>query len=314
MEHFILLPISLTLFDGEAAAVQGEANQAETQSASGGSRRGKNAGGERVVYGRQPEAGLQEGSDAGSEEENAAGAAEPADRRAEFERLISEDFKDLFTERTQQIIDRRFKAAKEAERRLEAAGPVLDMLMEKYGVQDGDLSRLTQAVEEDSAYWEEEAEEAGMTVEQFKAVKRLQRENEQLRRLQAQQRNREQAETQLRDWNGQAEEMLKNYPGFDLAGECRNPEFLSMLKAGVPVRHAYEVLHMEDIKHSLARSVAKTAENSVVQNIRAKGVRPPEVGSSSQGGITVKSDVSKLSRRDREEIARRVARGEEIKF
>ena len=71
---------------------------------------------------------------------------------------------------------------------------------------------------------------------------------------------------------------------------------------------------MDDIKTSAARQAAREAEKQVVDGIRAKGARPPENGTAAQSAFTVKGDVSKLTRKDREEIARRAARGEKITF
>ena len=90
--------------------------------------------------------------------------------------------------------------------------------------------------------------------------------------------------------------------------------FLSLLKAGVPVAHAYEVVHMEEIKTSVAEHTARQTEKQVVDGIRAKGARPMENGTSAQSAFTVKDDPAKWSRKDRAEVARRVAKGETIKL
>ena len=79
-------------------------------------------------------------------------------------------------------------------------------------------------------------------------------------------------------------------------------------------KKAYEVAHLDTIKGGIAQQTAAKTERAVVENIRAKGNRPAENGVGSGSGITVKNDVSKLSRQDRQEIARRVARGENIRF
>ena len=87
-----------------------------------------------------------------------------------------------------------------------------------------------------------------------------------------------------------------------------------MLKAGVPVQHAYEVIHMDEIKAGVAQSTARQTEKQVVDGIRAKGNRPAENGTSSQSAFTVKDDPHKWTKQDRAEVARRVARGETIKL
>ena len=72
-------------------------------------------------------------------------------------------------------------------------------------------------------------------------------------------------------------------------------------------------VHLGDGVLDLAAQ-AKATEKQVVDGIRAKGARPQENGTTSQGAFIVKDDVSKLSKRDRAEIIRRAARGEHIEF
>jgi hypothetical protein len=59
---------------------------------------------------------------------------------------------------------------------------------------------------------------------------------------------------------------------------------------------------------------AKKVEQNLTNKIIANGARPSENGNSSQGASVTKSDVSALTKADRAEIARRVARGEKISF
>ena len=109
--------------------------------------------------------------------------------------------------------------------------------------------------------------------------------------------------------------MLKGkYPQFDLQLEAQNDQFVRMLRSGVPMEHAYRVMHMDEILGDSVRAMAQQTEQRVVNNVRARGSRPAENGTSSQGAFTYKDDVSKLTRKDRAEIAKRVARGETIRF
>ena len=55
-------------------------------------------------------------------------------------------------------------------------------------------------------------------------------------------------------------------------------------------------------------------EQKLTNKIIAQGQRPTENGISSQSATVVKSDVSQLTKADRDEIRRRVARGEKISF
>lgn len=325
MQTMTLMPVMLDLFDGGvgaaasgdgAGAAAGEA-QAGTQAIPGSSRRGKQSGGETVVYGRQPDAEVStESPDAGGESTTDTQTTSDTleDRKARYREMLDGEFKDIHTEETQRLINQRFKETKQLQEALAAQGPVVDMLMSRYKIQNGDMQALAQAIENDSAYWSEAAEEAGMSVEQFKNYQRMQRENEALRRYQQMRQGEESVNRQMQVWHQEAEAIKETYPGFDFATECQNPQFLSMLKNGIPVQHAYEVTHLDDIKNGVARDASKQTERNVVEGIRNKGSRPAENGASTQSGVVVKSDVSKLTKADRMEIARRAARGEMISF
>ena len=96
-KRFILLPVSLNLFDGGAAApaAGGEGgaagNPAETNNTPGSSRQAKKAGDlSNVRYGKQPEAALS--PDAGGEQGAKAPVAEPTpeEKRAKWDELVKD--------------------------------------------------------------------------------------------------------------------------------------------------------------------------------------------------------------------------------
>ena len=328
-----LLDIDLRLFDGGAGAAAPGAGDGSDGGSQGGSkatpgptRRGKSGEFDNVIFGKQdapaetggdpaPEGGAKP-SAAGKDREGdvTATSSTAEDRRRAFHELISGEFKDVYTEETQRLIDRRFRETKNLERQAARQQPVIDMLMQRYKIADGDLGKLAAAIEDDSAYWSEAAEEAGMSVEQYKQFQKLQRENAALLQAQRIRQNQQAAQQQLQKWYSEGEQVKAVYPGFDLAAESKNPQFLAMLKAGVPVQHAYEVIHMDEIKAGVAQHTARRTEKQVVDGIRAKGSRPAENGTSSQSAFTVKDDPSKWTKKDRAEVARRVARGESIKL
>lgn len=332
-----ILRVDLRLFDGGAGAAAngagegaGNGNQGENQqTAPGSTRRGNQtpAGHRRgsgeysnVKFGKQDQpasaGGQQAAPPAAGEETRKQGVETTSDalenKRRAYRAMVDGEFKDQYTEDTQRIIDRRFRETKNLETQLSQQQPILEMLMQRYQIGDGDLSKLTQAIENDDAYWSEAAEEAGMSVEQYKQFQKLQRDNAALLKAQRMRQGEEAAQRQLQRWYGEAEQVKSLYPSFDLNAEVKDQRFLSMLKAGVPVQHAYEVIHMEEIKAGVAQMQAQATEKQVVAGIRAKGARPQENGTSAQSAFTVKDDPSKWSKKDRAEVARRVARGETI--
>ena len=176
------------------------------------------------------------------------------------------------------------------------------------------MKKLQAAIEEDNSYWQEAADKEGLTVEQYKAMNKLQRENAELQKLRQRQQGEQQAQAQLARWMQEAEGMKELYPGFDLRTEIQNRDFQGLLKSGVPVQKAYELMHMEEIKQAAARNAAQTASAQMQANLKAKQSRPSENGTSSKSAAIVKNDVHSLSRDDRAEAVRRAMRGEKISF
>lgn len=242
------------------------------------------------------------------------GTDAPEARRSEFERLIQGDYKDLFSERVQAIIDRRFRETKNLQAQAERSKPILDMLSAKYGVTDGDMDKLAKAIDGDDSYYAEEAARKGLTVAQLKEIRTMERENAQLKAAKQEAERRQEADKVYSDWISQADQLKTVYPAFDLNAEVKNPDFMKMLRSGVSVKAAYQAAHMDDIMGGAMQYTARKIQEQTVNSIRTRAGRPAENGLASQPGVVVKNDVSRLTSNDRREIARRAARGEQIQF
>ena len=287
---------------------------------SGSSRRSKSGEFDNVVFGKQ-EGTTSDGSTSLEAEGNPTGAGKTdvsttsntlEERRKAYNDLINGEYKDLDQERFQQVFDRRFKRVKGMEADLAAQKPILDKLMARYGVDD--VAKLDKALTEDTEYWERVAEEKGMTVEQYHAMQKLERENEELRAIRQRQIGQQQFQQQIDKWYQEADKVKELYPSFDFKTEAQNPEFLSLLRNGNTVEHAYKVLHFDELTQDAARVAAQTADAQAQARIKQKASRPSENGTSSKSAVIVKNDVANLTRRERAEIARRVARGDTITF
>ena len=243
--------------------------------------------------------------------------AEPVvtpDKGLEFEKLIKGDYKDEYDKRVQNIIQQRLKGSKETVEKYNSLVPTLELLARKYGVDASDINALNKAIEDDDAYYEDEALEKGVTVEQLKAIKKMEKENAELKRQMQEKANKEQAEREVAAWMQQAQDAQRTFPGLDLATELKNPQFLGLLKSGVGVETAYFAIHHTELVPQAMQFAAKQVEQKVTNRILANGNRPTENGATSNSPAQVKSDVSLLTKADRAEIARRVARGEKIRF
>lgn len=269
-----------------------------------------------VQYGKAPDAEAAQQQGAVAQKESAQPAEVDPDKA--FEALIKGEYKDAFAKRTQRIIDDRFKQTKGLEAQVQQMEPMLQMLAERYGVEDAkDLKAIMKAMEDDDGYYEEEAARRDIPVSQLKQMKQMERENEQFRRAQAEQERQQNADRIYQGWMQQSEQVKQTYGGFDLRSEIGNPEtgerFVGLLRSGVDVKTAYEVIHKDEIMGGAMAYAAQQAEKRVTDSIRARGMRPTENGSSGNAAAVVrKADVNTWTRKDRDEVARRVMRGERI--
>lgn len=310
MKHFNIIPmLNLQLFADGGAAAGGDGGTAQGQgvTAEAASQQTKGASLADVKYGIQPE----ETAPAAEVQKE---TAEPTDLNAEFEALVKGKFKAQYDARVQDTIQKRLKGSKETADKLKAVSPILEMMGKKYGVDASDISALTKAIEDDDSYYEAEAMERDMSVSQLKAIKKVERENAQLSRQLKESQDREKADRLHAVWLQQEQAAKQVYPSFNMEAELQNPEFVNLITNNVDVKTAYEVLHRDEIIPAAMQFAAQAVEQNIAKKIAANGVRPSENGMGSQASAVVKSDVSKLTKMDIDEIARRVARGERVTF
>lgn len=265
-----------------------------------------------VKYGIQPENQPEQPA-------QAAPQAQQIDRNAEFEKLIKGEYKDLYDAKVQDTVKRRLRGTQDTVDRYQALTPMLQMLGKKYGIapdENGnfDAAALNSAIENDDSYYEAEAQAQGMSVQQFKQMRKMELENAELRRQMQQKHSDEEAKRIFSQWMEQSEQVKRVYPSFDLKSELENPKFAGLLKAGIDVRSAFEVVHKDEIIPSAMQFAAKTVEQKIANNVIANAQRPTENGNNAQAAAVIKSDVSKLTKADRQECIRRALRGEKISF
>ena len=262
-------------------------------------------------------------SGAGAQGKGGDSSASPqndkSEGRASFDELIKGEYKADFDARVQEIIGKRFKTAKAAEETLAKLEPMLDRLADRYGVQRGqdgsfDLDALIQAEGKDDAWLEEQAAEQGMSVDTFKMVYELQQEKARRDRQEAEDLEERQRRAAFENLVRQHEEAKKIYPGFDLRQELQNPAFVRLTGVGIDARTAYEIIHKDEIMGAGMQYAAQTAAAKVAASIASGQRRPTENGlGSANTGQTVRIlDPKTLTKEQREEIKRRVRRGEKI--
>ena len=257
-----------------------------------------------VKYGKQEEAVPAAGDQ----------TVQADDRKAKFEALIKGEYKDLYDERIQDTIQKRLKGQAEIVGKYKSLSPVLDLLESKYGVNAGDAEALAKAIEEDESFYEDEALERGLTVAQVKEIRKMQRENAQLKAQMERVNTKEQADRLYAAWMEQSEQVKQIYPSFDLQTELQNEQFRALLRSNVPIQTAFEVLHKDEIIPAAMNVTAKKIQEKTANDIRSGQRRPAEGAMGGRSAVVTKSDVSQLTKADRAEINRRVARGEKIVF
>lgn len=308
-----LYPINLQLFaEGGGAAGAGGTGASGTGS-------GAMAEGVPATPGKgvksNPLADVKYGIQDDGSAQAAAGQGNVADeRQSRFEALIKGEFKDLYDARVQDTIQKRLKASKEKTDRYDALTPTLDLLARKYGVDPTDAEALAKAIEEDDSYYEDEALEKGISVEQLKSIRKMERENAELKRQMQEQSMHEEADRIYAGWMQESAALKQVYPGFSLETELQNPRFVDLLRSNIDVRTAYEVLHKDEIIPAAMQFTAQQVEQKLTNRIMAGQGRPQENGLGGRASAVIKSDVSQLSKADRQEIIRRVQRGEKIRF
>ena len=305
-----------------AAATGAQAAAAQVSGANLHSAKSGDQGKPTVLYGKQPastseNAGVENISDAGGEESKTSTKTTSntlEERRAEFNRLINGEFKDQFSERMQDIINKRFKESRQMEERLQKQSGLMNILSQKYGVDASDIDGLSKAIDEDDAFFEEAAAKAGLSVSQYKEMSRLRAENEAMRQSQQQKDAQAAAQQQMAVWMRDAEAVKAKFPQFDFRAELQNEAFGRLLKAGIPVEQAYTVLHQEELMKNAMAVTANNVAAATADNIRARGNRPQENGASPAPGTIIKSDVNSLTKEDRKNIVRLVRQGAHIQF
>jgi len=240
--------------------------------------------------------------------------SESTDKNAEFEKLIKGDYKEQFEQRIKENLKRRFKESSSLKAKVSQSDEIINMLKIRYGISDGGMDKIADALRNDNGYINKEADEMGIPPETLKRIKELEFENKSMKMQMEQEKRDTKMHTTINSWINDANELVKDYPDFDLEREAQNPNFAGLLRAGVSLKDAYFATHHRDILNSAMEKASLDASVKLADSIRARGMRPSENGLSGQSTAIIKTDVSKLTPKERADIARRVREGEEISF
>lgn len=275
-------------------------------------------------------AGTATGAEAGSNSqsatgnnnaEGAAGSTTGAESTAEqsqvetFDDLIKGRYKQDFDAKVQSIINKRFKGAREAEASMNKLSQGISALGTYYGLDAESpdfLDKLNSRIMDDEKLYEKEAAESGMNVNDVKRIRRMEMENKALK-LQS---RRDAEERQMQEFYSgvikQVPDVQKVYPQFDIDTEMANEQFFNLVRNGVGLRNAYEVIHGSELQAARDAIIAQKAQEQLSNSVRANGMRPNEVNHNSAPDFG--RDIKNMTRAEVKQIIRRAERGEVVKF
>lgn len=263
----------------------------------------------------EPEAG--EDTAEGEEQDGAAdkSGTDPEAHRKAFGELMRGEYNREFGE---MIVQATQKAYDNILNEQGPVGRILNALGQKYGTAPGDYKALAAAVEggvvKDDAYYEDMAMKKGISVQLAKEMDALESENAKHRAAEQQRAEAAKMEAIQQEWDAAAERIRAEDPGFDIKTALADPDFAQMLKLGVKMEDAYKARYFDDIMARRTTQTAKTVEKGVEARIRQRGARPSENGTNPGGAAVLKTDVSKLTPAQCEELERRAMRGQIITF
>ena len=244
-------------------------------------------------------------------------------RRSDYESKIKGEYKDYYKQDVEKAIKSRFKdhdALVKKAARVDEYTPLMSMLAEKYGIADAeDIKAVMTALENDESFYEEEAMREGLTVEQLKRFKQLERDSKAYQHLLYQNDIEDKARETYSKWVNEAESVKALYPDFDLDAEVNAEEtgerFINLLSKGVDVKQAYELIHMDELMSGAMQKTANVVREQTFNEIRTRGMRPSENGGAGNAAAkTGALDPAKMTKAERDKIARRARNGERITF
>lgn len=225
-----------------------------------------------------------------------------------------EKYKEQIGKEIQDAVQKRFKNQQDNSEALEQMKDLLYPMYLRYGLEEGNIDSLREAMEQDNALLEDRAYDSGYSPDQYRYVQALERKVANQEKEQKQKEAMQKARSDYDKWMAEAQELQQIYPNFSIDEELANEDFKRDLISGKSMKRAFETAHFDEILEGAIQRTASNVRDSVIGNIKARGMRPAENGSSSKAGVQIKSDVNNLDDRDIDRIIKQVRMGKKISF
>ncbi len=244
-------------------------------------------------------------------------AAEEPGPDERWAQLKKGEFREQYARDVQAAIQDRFKNQADATKQLDTMKPMLDALIRKNGLKDGDYEGLSKLILDDDSLYEDEAAEAGMSVEAYKTFRQLQAEHDQMKAREAEERENQLFRSHIEGLARQAEELKKTFPNFDLKTEMQNPQFRRMTapNSGLTLEAAYYAIHHRELAPQAMAYGIQRARQQISQTLQANAQRPVEGatrGSAQQARVAI--SPKNMSREERQRYRQMAARGIDVTF
>ena len=283
---------------------EGGEGTGETASSSGSAQDNK----PKVIYGK---------SEGNGPDTSQVGTDTRQTDEAEFAALIGKGgrFHDIYGQKVSSAIQERFKNQSDLQGQVDQISEKLSPLFMNYGLDSGDFEGLGRAIANDEDFYKAGAERAGLEIDQYKENLRLKAEAERGRRISEAFQEQQRQQELFAQWESDTAELQKAFPNFDLGNEINsNAQFKNLLNNGVDVRTAFISTHMDEFLTGANAYAERTATQKVVDTIQHRASRPAEGALNHSPAYERRSDPSKLTDADLDEINRIVAEGGSVTF
>lgn len=253
-----------------------------------------------------------------SQSDSFATTAERESDESRYRTFMSDPaMKKLYEKQFQRELGKRMKSQSAMQKELEELRPIGELLRTTKGAQDN--KTLLDLLKNDENTIAEESARLGMTREGY-----IQWRDSQLdlavanSKLDAIENARKDALMQQYNeaLDRELDELRQIYPDADPDELRANEEFMQLMRLPqVSARHAYEVLHLDELFSNVAREGVRQGTQKAAEALRARQSRPAENGTGARAaGSVAPVDISKLTSKQMDELERRARMGERITF